>query len=77
MNTALLSTLTDDETFTLTHNSMWGSSGYPLAKRGYRWFVDGCRGCGACPLAFRTKREAAAQWEAYIGVLCDRKAGRI
>ena len=69
--------MTENESFTLTHWSRFGSDGYPIHKRGSRWWVDGIRGCGACPSGFRTKREAVAQWERYIDVLIDKSAGRI
>lgn len=64
--------LTANENFVLTHTSMFGLDSYPLRKRGRRWWVDGIRGCGACPSGFKTKREAAAQWEAYLEVLRER-----
>ena len=67
---------TEDEDFIVDHWSMWGLAGYPIAKRGSRWFVDGMRGIGAVPKAFRTKREAIAQWDAYIGVLIERGKSR-
>ena len=69
--------LTENESFTITHWSRFGSDGYPIHKRGSRWWVDGIQGCGACPAGFRTKREAVAQWERYIDVLIDKSAGRI
>jgi hypothetical protein len=69
--------LTEDEVATLAHWSIWGSDGYPVQKVRGRWHVTGFRGCGACPSAFKTKREATKQWEAYIDVLIERKAGRL
>lgn len=76
MTTASLNRLTEDERFILTGWSMWGSDGYPVAKRGSRWWVDGVRGLGGCPAGFKTKREAQAQWEAYIQTIIDKDAGR-
>ena len=70
-------TLTTDERDCLNHWSMWGSSGYPITRCGRTWCVNGFRGLGACPATFKTKREAAAQWEHYIAVLLDKKAGRV
>jgi hypothetical protein len=73
----LMTEMTENESFTITHWSRFGSDGYPIIKRGSRWWVDGIRGCGACPAGFRTKREAVAQWERYINILIDKSAGRI
>jgi len=69
--------MAENEAFVLNQWSMFGSDGYPIIERGGRWWVDGIRGCGACPAGFRTKREAVAQWERYIDILIDRAAGRI
>ncbi len=69
--------MTENENSVLRHWSMFGSDGYPIIRRGSRWWVDGIRGCGACPSGFGTKREAVAQWERYIDILIDRAAGRI
>lgn len=77
MNTTQTQKITPDEAFALNHWSMFGSDGYPVVKRGHVWFVEGMRGCGSCPARFNTKREAVAQWEAYIDILIDKKAGRI
>lgn len=63
--------LTDDERQILTHNSMWGSDGYPVEKfyRGsWYWRFGELRS----PVVFKTKREAVASWEAYIGTLVER-----
>ena len=67
-------TLTSDENSVLARWSMWGATGYPVVKRGRYWWVDGDNGCGRCPKGFPTKREAVAQWEAYIGTLRNRAA---
>lgn len=69
--------LTEDEAFVMTHWSMWGSTGYPVVKRGRSWWVDGIRGLGKTPVAYKTRKAAWAQWEAYIDTLIDRKAGRL
>jgi len=69
--------MTENETFILSHWSMFGSEGYPIIRRGSRWWIDGIRGCGVFPSGFRTKREAVAQWESYIDILIDKSAGRI
>ena len=38
--------LTENEQSVMTHWSRWGSDGYPIAKRGRSWWVDGVRECG-------------------------------
>ena len=72
-----MSELNENEKFTMTHISRFGSDGYPIAKRGGKWWIDGILGCGEFPVPFKTKREAAAQWEAYHQTLIDRQAGRL
>ena len=69
--------LTADEKFIMAHTSMFGSTSYPLRKMSGRWFVIGMRDLGSCPSAFKTKREATGQWEAYLKILRDRLAGRL
>jgi hypothetical protein len=65
--------LTPAEEQELTHWSRFGSDGYPVHKlqRSRGWTLP------HFPLVFKTKRAAVAQWEAYIGMLLDRKAGRL
>jgi hypothetical protein len=50
---------------------LWGSDGYPITKRGREWWVK------HFPVPFKTKRQAVAQWERYIDILLDKKAGRL
>jgi len=70
--------LSEDELFALNHYSRYGSDGYPIRKgKNGKWWVEGIRGCGAFPVPYKTKREASAQWERYISILMDRKAGRL
>ncbi len=70
--------LTDDEAACLNRWMLWGSDGYPISKRGRHWWVVGYReDLGKCPIPFKTKREAQAQWQRYIDVLIARKAGRL
>ena len=69
--------LTADERKLMTHMSMWGSDGYPLRKLGRGWIVQGVRGLGSFPKVYKTKKEAASMWERYVGILRDRKAGRL
>ena len=64
--------LTENEQYVMTRWSMWGSDGYPIVKRGREWYVEGNRGLGSCPLMFKTKKAAVAQWEAYIDSIIDR-----
>lgn len=64
--------LTENESAALCHDIHWGSDGYPVSKRRSQWWVDGHCGAGACPRPFRTKRQAVAQWEAYIRTLIER-----
>ena len=72
----MYSNLTEDENHILTHNSRWGSDGYPVAKRSGKWFIDGMLNLGKFPIAFKTKKEAFTYWEMYIDRLIDRAAGR-
>lgn len=69
--------LTEAEQQVLTHNSMWGSDGYPLRKLKSGWAWGPVFGINGPPKVFKTKREAAASFEAYIDILCDKKAGRL
>jgi hypothetical protein len=64
-------TLTEDERAMMQHMMMWGSDGYPVAKRGRRWFVDDWRTVKGPNTSFRTKREAVAQFERQLDVLRD------
>ncbi len=73
----MTNTLTEGQKFCLGHISMFGSAAYPIRKIGHKWFVMGIRGCGACPTAFNTKREAVSQFEKYYDLLLDYNAGRI
>ena len=75
--TAYATGLTTDESFVLDHWSRWGSDGYPIVKRGRKWFIDGMCGLGKFPIAFKTKRESAEYWERFIDILIARKAGRL
>jgi hypothetical protein len=63
--------LTEREEFILRHISRCGSDGYGafVTKMQGRWFVHGY------PKAFKTKREATDHFEAYLGILRNRKAG--
>ena len=69
--------ITTEEEEVLTHQSRWGSDGYPVSKRGRLWWIDGIRGCGRFPVPFKTKKAAVEQWERYMQILRDKKAGRL
>lgn len=69
--------LSPDEAALLNHWSMWGSEGYPIEKRGSRWFWREWRSVKGSPSPYKTKREAQAAFELFISILIDRKAGRI
>lgn len=65
--------LTEDERALLTHWSRWGSDGYPVNRftrsRGWTWgpFLS----VKGPPTVFKTKREAVASFEAFIGILIE------
>ncbi len=69
--------ITEDERALLNHVTRWGSDGYPVRKIGSRWTWGPWRSVQGPPVAFRTKREAIASFEAFESVLCDAIAGRI
>ncbi len=59
--------LTETETAELTHWSRFGSDGYPIRKLSSgNWILP------HFPVVYKTKREAAAQWERYIDALIER-----
>lgn len=72
-----MNTLSENQKFCLGHISMFGSAAYPIRKMGGKWFVMGIRGCGTCSTAFKTKKEAVAQFEKYYDLLLDYNAGRV
>lgn len=55
----------------LTHYARFGSDGYPVTKMGREWWLPNFPG------PFKTKRAAVEQWERYIMMLLDKKAGRL
>jgi hypothetical protein len=70
--------LSEGEVSILTHISRWGSDGYPVHKlRSGKWILTDMFGVKMAPVVFKTKREAVASFEAFMGVLRDAKAGRI
>lgn len=56
--------LTVEERQALTHNSRWGSTGYPVVKLSRKWTVD--HPAASCFGVFATKREAVSAWETMI-----------
>lgn len=75
MSTTSTGALTEQETLILRDWAMWGSDGYPVSKRGGKWWVDGQHGRGAFPCAFATKRVAQDQWCRFIAVLIEKEKG--
>lgn len=70
--------LTEDEQALLTHISLYGSDAYPVKRfRSGKWTWGPFRGINGPPTVYKTKREAVANFEAYLDVLRDRKAGRL
>jgi hypothetical protein len=55
----------------MTHLHRWGSDGYPVRKleksRGWVWDYRSVKG----PVVFKTKREAVASFELFVGVLIE------
>lgn len=69
--------LSEPEHCWLKHMQRWGSDGYPVAKRGRKWWVDQAFGAGGCPSPFKTKRDAIAFCDRYLQLLLDKLAGRM
>lgn len=70
--------LTQGQAEWLTHMQRWGSDGYPIRKRGSRWFFYEAFGVGGTQaIAYKTKAEAVAACEAYKETLLDYVAGRL
>ncbi len=68
--------LSDDERQFLNHISHFGSDGYPVAKRGSKWWWHSFRSIGGSPVGYKTKRAAYAAVEAYHDTLLDRMGRR-
>jgi hypothetical protein len=68
--------LTENEQMFLNHMIRWGSDGYPVQKVGRQWKWIVFYGCHVMATTYKTKKAAVAAIEAYITLLCDRKAGR-
>lgn len=60
--------LLEDERALMTHVTMFGSDGYPVARVGSRHWSWSFRSLSS-PRVFPTKREATASLEAYLDVL--------
>jgi hypothetical protein len=67
--TAYVRPLSEDDRALVTHITMWGSDGYPIRKVGSRW--DWSYRSLSAPILYRTKRDAVAAFETYMGVLRD------
>ncbi len=63
--------ITEDERALIQHITMWGSDGYPINKWSSGWTWGPWRGVKGPPTVFKTKREAAASFEAFERVLID------
>lgn len=70
-------TLTENERRFLTHNTRWGSDGYPITKIKGGWVWHESYGVKGAPVVFKTKKAAGEAIENYIDILCDKLAGRI
>lgn len=69
--------LSEGENQLLQHIGRWGSDAYPVIKRGGKWWVGDMFGVSGCPVPFKTKTQAVAQFELQVSLLRDRFAGRI
>lgn len=58
------------------HVLRWGSDGYPIIKRGSRWYWHEARGVLGSPVAYRTKREATAAFETWLELMLVRARGQ-
>ena len=78
MSGVALAGLTVAESDFLGHMTRFGSDGYPVRKaRNGCWLWADFWGVKGAPTVYRTKREAVAAIERYIGVLLDKHAGRL
>lgn len=70
--------LSPDEAGLLRHVMHFGSDAYPIQKIGsHSWTWGPWRTIQGPPKAWRTRREAVANFEAFLDILRDAKAGRI
>jgi hypothetical protein len=69
--------ITEDENDLVAHVMRWGSDGYPVHKLGRGWVWGPFRSVNGPPTMFKTKREATANFEMFLDVLRDAKAGRL
>lgn len=69
---AQVNPLTNDEGGLLQAVQMHGSEAYPVAKLSGRWFVTTFRGWKGFPTAFKTKKAAVAQFEAWYALALER-----
>lgn len=63
--------MTKDERDLLDHLCMWGSSAYPIEKRGRGWHWRDWRGVKGSPTVYKTKREAFAAFGRFRDMLLE------
>lgn len=66
--------LTNDEAALLYVTGMRGIDWYPINKMGSKWFVGPFRSWSGFPTAFKTKKAAVAQFEAWSDLARERFA---
>lgn len=66
--------LTDDEAALLYITGCRGIESYPVAKISGRWFVTQFRSWTGFPIAFKTKKDAVAQFDAWASLARERYA---
>ncbi len=62
-------TLSEGERALVTHCSMFGSDGYPVAKMSKHWHWVEAFGVKGPPVVYKTKRDAVAAFEVFLGIL--------
>lgn len=65
--------ISEDERALLVAVILHGSDGYPVQKLGRGWVWGPWRSVTGPPCVFKTKREAVASFEAFLGVLREAK----
>lgn len=66
--------LTNDEAALLYITGMRGSDWYPISKAAGRWFIGPHLSWSGFPTAFKTKKEAVAQFERWADLARERWA---
>lgn len=71
-------TLSEAENNFLRHVQMWGSCSWPVRKVSpAKWVWFDFWGVKGAPTVYKTKRDAMHAVDTYIGILCDKAAGRL